>query len=153
MNDFSLSATSMGRVHCFLMNYAVMNLPGGHLADRSFSAMRKRGIWVPGIPCWILWRMSASVPPSAIFLYSDQDRVLPWHSPHDTRSTIFGKSQERCRGDWSLVGEHQRSLCRPNLANTTMSRLSLVIKNRSFFSSPNREPPALSGRSLSINQW
>ena len=35
MNEFSLSATSMGAVYtAFLMSYAVMNLPGGHLADR-----------------------------------------------------------------------------------------------------------------------
>ena len=35
MHDLSLSATSMGAVYtAFLMSYAVMNLPGGHLADR-----------------------------------------------------------------------------------------------------------------------
>src|SRR2546426_6094215 len=35
MNEFSLSATSMGAVYtAFLMSYALMNLPGGHLADR-----------------------------------------------------------------------------------------------------------------------
>jgi MFS transporter, ACS family, glucarate transporter len=35
MKEFSLSATSMGAVYsAFLMSYAVMNLPGGHLADR-----------------------------------------------------------------------------------------------------------------------
>lgn len=35
MKEFSLSETSMGAVYmAFLLSYALMNLPGGHLADR-----------------------------------------------------------------------------------------------------------------------
>src|SRR5262245_49686873 len=35
MKEFSLSETSMGAVFsAFLLSYALMNLPGGHLADR-----------------------------------------------------------------------------------------------------------------------